>query len=252
MLSSLILFALAAAGLAVARPQSATTPVTGKVGDALVVASNPVGAFYKADLPASKKVKGYITGVSNNGTGVYFSLSVSNLPTSGGPFLYHIHDAPVPADGNCTGTLAHLDPTVRGEKPECDPKLPQTCQTGDLSGKYGKITSDPYTRSYTDLFASTLPGIGAFFGNRSITIHYANATRITCANFVLVDPAATPTPSAPYAPSASDSSYGGVGSNSSVTPPGVVPFTGAASSARVAWASVLVGLGGVAAAALML
>ena len=25
------------------------------------------------------------------------------------PLVYHIHDQPVPSDGNCTGTLAHLD-----------------------------------------------------------------------------------------------------------------------------------------------
>ena len=29
--------------------------------------------------------------------------------------VYHLHDAPVPSDGNCTGTLAHLDPYQRGE-----------------------------------------------------------------------------------------------------------------------------------------
>lgn len=63
------------------------------------------------------------------------------------PFLstvYHIHDAPVPADGNCTGTLAHLDPTQRGEQPPCDSTKPQTCQVGDLAGKHGKITSSPF------------------------------------------------------------------------------------------------------------
>lgn len=32
-----------------------------------------------------------------------------------GPFIYHIHAKAVPADGNCTATLGHLDPTDRGE-----------------------------------------------------------------------------------------------------------------------------------------
>ena len=32
-----------------------------------------------------------------------------------------------------------------------------------------------------------MPGTGAFFGNRSIVFHYANKTRISCANFALVD-----------------------------------------------------------------
>ena len=29
--------------------------------------------------------------------------------------VYHLHDHPVPTDGNCTNTLAHLDPFQRGE-----------------------------------------------------------------------------------------------------------------------------------------
>jgi hypothetical protein len=63
--------------------------------------------------------------------------------------------------------------------------LPQTCQVGDLSGKHGPITSDPFLASYTDDFASTVEGLGSFFGNRSLTLHFANVTRITCANFTL-------------------------------------------------------------------
>jgi hypothetical protein len=57
---------------------------------------------------------------------------------------------------------------------------------GDLSGKNGKIESDPFTASYSDDFASTVEGLGSFFGNRSITLHFGNKTRITCANFELV------------------------------------------------------------------
>ena len=56
------------------------------------------------------------------------------------PTVYHIHDQPVPADGNCTATLGHLDPFIRGEIPPCDPTQPETCQVGDLSGKHGNIT----------------------------------------------------------------------------------------------------------------
>lgn len=94
---------------------------------------------------------------------------------------------PVPKDGNCTGTLAHHDPFVRGEDPKCDPEEPQTCQVGDLSGKYGGIESgeEDYSESYVDMYASTKPGIGAFFGNRSIVVHMSDKSRIACANFVL-------------------------------------------------------------------
>lgn len=105
--------------------------------------------------------------------------------------VYHIHDQPVPANGNCTATLAHLDPYQRGETPACDPTIPNTCQVGDLAGKHGKVEltngSATFTATYTDNFASTVDGIGAFFGNRSFVFHFGNTTRITCANFEAVD-----------------------------------------------------------------
>lgn len=93
---------------------------------------------------------------------------------------------PVPDNGNCTATLAHLDPYIRGEATPCEKASPATCQVGDLSGKHGAITPDAgraFEASYVDLYASTLEGIGAFFGNRSIVFHHPNKTRITCANF---------------------------------------------------------------------
>lgn len=52
---------------------------------------------------------------------------------------------------------------------------------------HGKRQSHANTfPSYTDNYAALVPGIGAFFGNRSIVIHFPNKTRITCANFVRV------------------------------------------------------------------
>lgn len=63
---------------------------------------------------------------------------------------------------------------------------------GDLSGKHGKVEltngNPTYTATYTDNFASTKNGIGAFFGNRSFVFHFGNTTRITCANFEAVGP----------------------------------------------------------------
>ena len=58
--------------------------------------------------------------------------------------VYHIHDQPVPADGNCTATAAHLDPYIRGEIPPCDNTQPETCQVGDLTGKHGNVTVSPF------------------------------------------------------------------------------------------------------------
>lgn len=70
---------------------------------------------------------------------------------------------------------------------------PQTCEVGDLAGKHGKIESDPYEKHYVDMYASTNPDSEAFFGDLSFVLHYANSTRLTCANFERkVKPVPTP------------------------------------------------------------
>ncbi|PQE27049.1 superoxide dismutase protein [Rutstroemia sp. NJR-2017a WRK4] len=193
--STAILTVFATTLLSLVNGQTTTDPVTGTLGNASVVENNPPKVVYVATLPTTEffnpkdprgNVKGSVTAQANaNGIGITIDVKFSNLPTSGGPFLYHLHDQPVPADGNCTSTLGHLDPFIRGETPACNSSLPQTCQVGDLSGKHGKITSDPFTATYADDFASTTPGLGSFFGNRSIVVHFGNKTRITCANFML-------------------------------------------------------------------
>jgi hypothetical protein len=121
---------------------TAVTAQTSTIVAAPVVSSNPLGVSYVATLPLNKSsVHGSITGTTaSDGKGVDFAVSFSGLPAEGGPFMYHIHEKPVPADGNCTATGAHLDPYKRGEVPPCDPTAKETCQTGDLSGKYGNFT----------------------------------------------------------------------------------------------------------------
>lgn len=52
---------------------------------------------------------------------------------------YHVHLKPVPVNGTCADTGTHLDSFVRGTEPPCDSSQPQTCEVGDLSGKYGKV-----------------------------------------------------------------------------------------------------------------
>ncbi|TLS26163.1 hypothetical protein PpBr36_05259 [Pyricularia pennisetigena] len=169
--------------------------ITGQLGDAKVVTNNPAGVVYEAHLPETAftkgsayagggNVKGFISATASpDGVGVVFTVKFSNLPKEGGPFKYHLHAAPG-SNGNCTSTLAHLDPFLRGENPPCNASAPQSCEVGDLSGKHGEVKSDPFEATYTDKFASTHEGIGAFFGNRSFVFHYANKTRISCANFV--------------------------------------------------------------------
>ncbi|KAI0117704.1 superoxide dismutase [Nemania sp. FL0031] len=170
---------------------------TGQLGDAIIVTNNPAGKQAVATLPdkpfftsgaLNGNVKGTVKAASGvDGVGVDFEVSFSNLPTEGGPFTYHIHVDPVDGSGNCTNTLAHLDPFIRGEDPACNSTRPETCQVGDLSGKYGKITSDPFTAKFHDNFTSVSEGPGSYFLNRSIVVHFANKTRITCANFAVLD-----------------------------------------------------------------
>ncbi|MCJ1480289.1 hypothetical protein MMC06_000444 [Schaereria dolodes] len=216
---------------------------TGKLGDAPITENNPTGVTYTAFLPNSNttNIRGFVSGTaSNNGTGVVFTVSLTGLPPADlGPFLYHIHDQPVPSDGNCTGTKAHLDPYIRGEIPPCDPTQPETCQVGDLSGKHGNITGNIFFTSYLDLYVSTTPTSNAFFGNRSVTIHSSNTTRLTCANFTLA---------APPSPSASSSSPYSTSSNgtSSPLPTGSGfsgnPFTGNAVGHFVSGGAIVAGL----------
>jgi hypothetical protein len=115
--------------------------------------------------------------------------------------VYHIHEKPVPADGNCTGAGAHLDPYKRGEVPLCDASKPETCQTGDLSGKHGNMTSRDFSAKYTDLYLATIASDPSYFGHLSVVFHLSNKTRISCANFTLNSPGAgvTYTPSSGYA-----------------------------------------------------
>lgn len=82
---------------------------------------------------------------SPDGVGVKFSVQFSGLPSYGAPFMYHLHEKPVAANGSCATALAHLDPYKRGEVPICDASKPETCQTGDLSGKYGNFSTASYS-----------------------------------------------------------------------------------------------------------
>lgn len=164
---------------------------------------NPTGVVYQAVLPDEPffagadiegNVKGSITAVSReDGNGVRFTVKFENLPTEGGPFTYHIHEAAA-IDGNCTTTKAHLDPFDAGVEIPCDSSEPQTCEVGDLAGKHGKIDSNPYEIHYTDLYASTNEDSESYFGDLSFVLHYANSTRLTCANFERKKKNPSPTP----------------------------------------------------------
>jgi len=230
----------------------AQTITTGALGNASIVSNNPLGVVYIATLPTTEfnnpkdprgNIKGSIAATANpNGIGVSVSVSFSNLPTSGGPFLYHIHDAPVPADGNCTNTLGHLDPYIRGETPACDATLPSTCQVGDLSGKHGKIEQEPFVATYSDDFATTIQGLGSFFGNRSFVVHYANTTRITCANFALAGSISPPSGSNSSCSANSTTTTTGTGNSTTIptmTGTGAAQFTGEGAKTVASMGSLL-------------
>ncbi|KAL9601357.1 MAG: hypothetical protein Q9179_002900 [Wetmoreana sp. 5 TL-2023] len=229
--------AIALTGLAIVDAAGPIVPgTTGKLGNAAIVEGNPVGITYTATLPnrSTTDIRGFVAGTSNaNGTGVNFVVNLSGFPDASlGPFLYHIHDQPVPANGNCTATLAHQDPYIRGEIPPCDPTQPETCQVGDLAGKHGNITTNPFQAAYLDLYLSTVQGPASFFGNRSIVIHTSNTTRLTCANFTLTSGNST------SANSTSSSGNGTVtGSN-----PVPSPFTGGAAVTVVSAGAIVAGL----------
>ncbi|CAE6397581.1 unnamed protein product [Rhizoctonia solani] len=110
---------------------------------------------------------------------------LTNDPALGGPFAYHIHTNPIPADGDCTKALAHHDPLNVTEGLICDPAFPQYCQTGDLSGKHGKLngTTDGKiaTFGYSDGYVRFFPETHSLLG-RSIVIHSSNKTRLACGN----------------------------------------------------------------------
>ncbi|KAI4161172.1 MAG: hypothetical protein L6R39_000132 [Caloplaca ligustica] len=194
-----------------------TPGVTGKLGNAAVVEGNPVGVTYTATLPNTGKsnIRGFVAGTSNaNGTGVNFVVNLSGLPDASlGPF-------------------PHQDPYIRGEIPPCDPTQPETCQVGDLAGKHGNITTNPFQAAYLDLYLSTAQGPASFFGNRSIVVHTSNTTRLTCANFTLTSGNSTGS-------NGTSSSGNGTVTGSQPVPS---PFTGGAAATFVSAGAIIAGL----------
>jgi len=194
---------------------------------------------HQVDNGTGSTITGSITITSSpNQPGVSVSVNFTGFPDEPtyGPFVYHIHALPVPANGNCSATLGHLDPTDRGEYYPCNLAAPATCQVGDLAGKHGNITASSFLAQYVDPFLSTDPVSPAFFGDKSVVVHTANTTRITCANFKLMG-------------SASGSGNGTASSNASsvvVSPTPtqtIVPYTGAAGKVSGFGTVGLIGVG---------
>ncbi len=100
--------------------------------------------------------------------------------------IFLVHVDPVPANGSCASTLAHLNPYGAPASPPnvCDSSKPETCEIGDLAGVHGKITQDPFTANYIHPYISLNEDESSAESpiGRSIVIHFKNTTRIACAN----------------------------------------------------------------------
>ncbi|KAH3974479.1 hypothetical protein HBI56_086850 [Parastagonospora nodorum] len=189
-------------------------------GTATAQTSMPAST-YRATMPPSMfndlvgtTVSGYIEGVGSP-SGVRFTVKLQNLPEQAkyGPFNWHIHALPVPADGNCTATLGHLDPTNRGELIMCDAAAPETCQAGDLAGKHGGkiMAAGSFETAFVEKYLTTETGSPFSFAGLGFVLHSMNTTRLTCANFVQVN-----------------GTVGGNGTTPSATGPPAGEFTGGA------------------------
>lgn len=150
-------------------------------GAAPEVADSPSGLKYEANID-SPKVQGSVSFTSTSEGKVEVGVHLLGLPESGGPFIYHIHQLPVPSDGNCTGTLEHLNPY--GGSP--DKTDPAEKEVGDLSGKHGGINGTSIHQTYIDPYISLNKDDPAYFGNLSVVVHLADKTRIGCANITAV------------------------------------------------------------------
>ncbi|KAG5295191.1 Cu-Zn superoxide dismutase [Histoplasma ohiense] len=160
---------------------------------------NPPNVTYTAYLQnrTDTNLRGNVSITSGpDGEGVFIFAAFWGFPneTEQGPFPWHVHAKPVNASGNCLSTGPHLSPTQRADSPPCDRTDLGSCQSGDLSGKYGDIggviNGSLWTSKFYDPYLSTNPNSTSFVGNRSIVVHLYNGTRINCGNFTL-DPNGT-------------------------------------------------------------
>jgi hypothetical protein len=166
-----------------------SSPAPAKLAPARAERPQTLNAFANVTNPslnisATFNITGYLDGSPTN-VQVNITSGLSDDPSLGGPFLYHIHTNALPPDGNCTKALAHLDPYNVTEALQCGPALPQFCQEGDFSGKFGKIngTSNGTTQqiSFQDPYLRFFPTEASLLG-RSIVIHANNKTRLACGN----------------------------------------------------------------------
>ncbi|GME79567.1 unnamed protein product [Ambrosiozyma monospora] len=130
------------------------------------------------------KTKGMIEfSRAKNGT-VKVAVDITGLPEKGGPFYYHIHKNAISDDGDCESAGTHLNP-YNAPRDECDSLDNNAyCQVGDLSGKHGWINTTCFQATYYDPYLSLNPDNKAYVIGRSVVLHYADMTKISCGNIV--------------------------------------------------------------------
>lgn len=136
----------------------------------------------KYEAKFNKGAKGSIKFNSDSKGEVKVQAKLQKLPKEGGPFLYYIHEKPVPSDGDCAAIMGNFNPYMGSQNATLNATEAAGVEVGDLSGKHGNITKKSFKTSYVDPYLSLNETDPAFIGNRSIAIQYANGTRFACAN----------------------------------------------------------------------
>ncbi|KAI5286933.1 hypothetical protein KEM54_006376 [Ascosphaera aggregata] len=150
-------------------------------GDAPVVTGSTFDFFTAEPHARPGSIAGKINFAPGpSGKGVQVDLVFDYFKDQSVIYYYHIHENPIPADGNCLAAGNYLDP-YNGDK-NCNPTQPAACQIGDLSGKHGALNQTSAAQEYIDDYLSTNQVDKAFVGGRSLVIHDANMKPITCAN----------------------------------------------------------------------
>ncbi|ODV80458.1 Cu,Zn superoxide dismutase-like protein [Suhomyces tanzawaensis NRRL Y-17324] len=157
-------------------------PTLALAEDAPVVSNSPVDIKYLATFHGNNtnNVQGQVEFVGATNGSTWVNVHFEGLPAAGGPFPYHIHQHQVPADGDCYAALGHLNPYNGSATAETNAGK----EVGDLSGKHGPINGTTLHVSYIDRYVSLNSSDPAFAGNLSIVVHYADNTRLACANIV--------------------------------------------------------------------
>ncbi|KAI5951700.1 SOD4 [Candida jiufengensis] len=149
-------------------------------GDAPITDDSEGENSYIATFRATKtsNISGFISFEPSKNGSVVVSVDISGLPSTGGPFPYHIHEAPVPSNGSCAGTKLHLNPYLGS----VNATTPQGKEVGDLAGRHEDIQGLSYQTKYVDDYISLNPKSKSFIGDLSIVIHSKNNSRLNCAN----------------------------------------------------------------------